>query len=63
MNRRRRRGTGRRSSNSAENREEHLEALTKKELLELAAEVELEGAYAMNKAELIEALSGVPVSR
>ncbi len=30
--------------------------LTKKELLELAAEVELEGAYAMNKAELVEAL-------
>ena len=46
-----------------EDNEEHLETFTKKELLELASEVELEGAYAMNKAELIEALQEVPVSR
>ena len=47
---------------SEDDAEEHLEALTKKQLLDLAAEVEIEGAYAMKKAELIQALQQIPVA-
>ena len=35
-----------------------LDDMTKAELLELATEAEIEGRYAMNKAELVEALEG-----
>ena len=45
-------------------REGHYQALTKEQLLRLAGEFELEGEYAMNKQELIEALGregGVPL--